>query len=182
LRPRQRTGRRRRLASINTPLPWGLGNFAAKRSRGMPQGGRGKFLLNGVGATRQGPRRQGARQERLQWGEAVSPARNSCQRHSIERAPVERRNLRRRRARWQGDPGELRRAGWGREAFRQDGCRPEPHCPKFMDILPTGGDGPAFCSARWNGKPPPSGNALRRVVSSLYVPGPRRASAGSIKT
>lgn len=38
----------------------------------MPQGGRGKFLLNGVVATRQGPRRQVARHERLQWGEAVS--------------------------------------------------------------------------------------------------------------
>jgi len=64
LRPRQRTARRRRPAPINTPSR-GLGNFAAKRSRGMPPCGRGKFLLNGVGATRQGPRRQVARQERL---------------------------------------------------------------------------------------------------------------------
>src|ERR1019366_8013365 len=58
LRPRQRTARRRWLASINTPSSGGLGNFAAPRSRGMPQGGREKFLLNGVGATRRGPRRQ----------------------------------------------------------------------------------------------------------------------------
>ena len=56
----------------STPLR-GPGNFAAKRPRGMPLCGRGKFLLNGVVATRQGPRRQVARHERLQWGEAVSP-------------------------------------------------------------------------------------------------------------
>jgi len=51
----------------------------------MPQSGRGKFLLNGVVATRQGPRRQVARQERLQWGEAVSPKRTHAKSIRLER-------------------------------------------------------------------------------------------------
>jgi hypothetical protein len=94
LRPRQRTARRRWLASINTPLFPGLGNFAAQRSRGMAQRAKGKFLLNGVVATRQGPRRQVARQERLQWGEAVSPKGTHAKSIRFERATLAGRNLR----------------------------------------------------------------------------------------
>jgi hypothetical protein len=94
LRPRQRTARRRRPASINTPSSGGLGNFAAQRSRGMPLRGRGKFLLNGVVAKRHGPRRQVARQERLQWGEAVSPKGTHAKHVRSERATLAGRNLR----------------------------------------------------------------------------------------
>lgn len=124
MRPRQRTARRRRSAPINTPLSPGRGNFAAKRSRGMPLHGRGKFLLNGAGATRQGPRRQVARQERLQWGAAVSPKGTHAKHVRLERATLAGRSLRREQG--QGVTGSFRsetQSGGGifRQAARR-GC------------------------------------------------------------
>src|ERR1035437_6431680 len=106
LRPRQRTVRRRWLASINTPLFRGLGNFAAQRSRGMARRAKGKFLLNGVVAKRQGPRRQVARQERLQWGKAVSPNGTHAKNVRFENATVAGRNLRREQGRGVASQGE----------------------------------------------------------------------------
>jgi hypothetical protein len=86
LRPRQRTARRRRLASINTPSFPGAREFCRAAiarngplSRGphaacrVGWGARGKFLLNDAGAARQGPRRQVARQREAAWMRRSSP-------------------------------------------------------------------------------------------------------------
>jgi hypothetical protein len=73
------------------PLLPGLGNFAAQRSRGMARRDRGKFLLNDAGATRQGPRRPFARQERMQWVRRSSAKETAAKTGRLKGATRERR-------------------------------------------------------------------------------------------
>jgi hypothetical protein len=105
----------------STPPPFrGLGNFAAQRSRGMARRARGKFLLNEAGATRHGPRRQVARQERGCMGgfprKGLLPKTGRPNGTTAERGRIEHPGVKRQRdrdaCRKLVDIASIRQEGW----------------------------------------------------------------------